>query len=51
MIAVIRRSLSQGICGVAVVAALGVSSAMDDPVELTMVSHATDGVEQASHRP
>ncbi len=45
MYAVIRRSLLQGVCGVAVVAALSVSSAMDDPVELTMVHEATDGAE------
>lgn len=49
MTAVIRRSLLQGICGVAVVTALSVSSAMDSPVELTMVDEATDRVEQPAH--
>lgn len=48
MTAVIRRSLLQGVCGVAVVAALSVSSAMDDPVELTMVHETTDGVAQTA---
>lgn len=44
--AVIRRSLIQGICGVAVVAGLSVSSAIERPVELRMVGHQTDRVEQ-----
>lgn len=48
MTAVIRRSLIQGVCGVAVVAALSVSSATDSPVELTMVGHTTDRVEQTT---
>lgn len=48
MTAVIRRSLVQGVCGVAIVAALSVASAMDDPVALTMVNETTDGVAQTS---
>lgn len=51
MTALIRRSLVQGICGVAVVAALSVSSATDSPVELTMVGHGSHHVEQASGQP
>lgn len=50
MTAVIRRSLVQGVCGVAIVAALSVSSAMDDPVALTMVNESADRVEQTSGR-
>lgn len=46
MIAVIRRSVIQGLCGVAVVMALSVASATQEPVELTMLTHEGVQVEQ-----
>ncbi len=50
MTAVIRRSLVQGVCGVAIVAALSVSAAMNSPVSLTMVDETAERVEQTSQR-
>lgn len=46
--AIVRRSLLQGLCGVALVVGLATSSAMQDPVELSMVGDRVEQVREAT---